>query len=105
MYSPKSASTVADERHCGSRGGAGQCRGDLRNGLLQRLRAQGVEEQLGDLAGLLVEREMPCVRDLEDRHVGVLGEYVPLVVGDCDVVPLAEDDPGGDVGITEARRK
>ena len=48
---------------------------------------------------------MPCLRDLDDRHVGVPGECFPLVVGEPDVVAFAEDDPRRNAGIAQARRE
>jgi hypothetical protein len=48
---------------------------------------------------------MPCIRNLNDRHVRVPGECHPLVVGESDIVVFAKGDPRRDAGITQTRRE
>jgi hypothetical protein len=58
-----------------------------------------LEDELGDLCGLLVEGEVSGVGDPDDAHVRTRLEHVSLVVGDSDVVALAVHDPRRDARI------
>src|SRR4051794_27156581 len=63
----------------------------------------GVEEDVGDLARLLVEREMAGAGDRGDGDGGTLLEHGAFVVGEPDVVALPEHDPRANARATEAR--
>jgi hypothetical protein len=54
----------------------------------------GLKDELCDLVGLLVEREVSRVGDLDEPDSGGRLEQRSLVRGDADVVPFAEHDPG-----------
>src|SRR5215213_7543034 len=52
-----------------------------------------LEDEFGDLSGLLVEGEVSGVGDPDDAHVRTRLEHVSLVVGEPYVVALAVHDP------------
>ena len=56
----------------------------------------GLKNDGRDLVGLLVEREMAGVGDLDEGHVRSRREQLSLRGCDPDVILLAEDDPGSD---------
>src|SRR4051794_41898634 len=66
------------------------------------VRGDHLDYQLSDPTRLLVEREVTRVGDRDDGRVRALLERAPLIVGQSDVVALAEHDPRPGTRIAQA---
>src|SRR5436189_6289693 len=66
------------------------------------VRGDHLDYQLSDPTWLLVEREVARVGDRDEGHMRAILERAPLVVGQSDIVVLAEHDPRPGACIAQA---